>query len=478
VLDNFEQLVEKGGVSVVRALLAGAPGLTLLVTSRQILGLAGEREFAVAPLPTPGGAAATLEQLGAYDSVRLFIDRAQAVKPDFQVTNLVAPAVAELCARLEGIPLAIELAAARAQVLTPSQMLAQLSRRFDFLVSRKRDATGRHRTLREAIDWSYQLLSPELQRFFCRLSVFRGGWTGRDGRAGMRRAARLDYLAQLREGSLLLTERATTPTGRPRSASGCWTACATTRANGWGDRGRRGGHATAARRALRGRRARVSAPDPHGRRGAGAARAPRARRQPARGDRLGGGGWRARRRASRRSGPGGRHHAAPKGLPPRSRRPDRRRPGRPPRHPGSGAGARGAVCCASGPGCTSITGSGPRRGPRAEEARALFAALGDPEGQARAENLLGQAAMEERDFAAARRHFEPALRHFEAAGDATGAAIVRNNLGLVERRDDAGDKEAAARHLAEALRLRRSTGRPARHRRNAQQPRGPRARSG
>src|SRR6185503_7909753 len=112
-----------------------------------------------------------------YESVQLFVDRAQAVKPDFQVTNTNAPAVAELCDRLEGIPLAIELAAARAQVLTPQQMLNQLSRRFDLLVSRKRGVAERQRTLRAAVDWSYRLLSAELQRFFTRLCVFLGGWT-------------------------------------------------------------------------------------------------------------------------------------------------------------------------------------------------------------------------------------------------------------------------------------------------------------
>src|SRR5262249_2705883 len=105
-------------------------------------------------------------------SVQLFVDRAQAVRPDFQVTRQNAAAVAELCQRLEGIPLAIELAAARAQVLTPAQMLAQLTRRFDFLAGRRRDVAARHRTLRAALEWSYQLLAPELRRLFARLSVF------------------------------------------------------------------------------------------------------------------------------------------------------------------------------------------------------------------------------------------------------------------------------------------------------------------
>ncbi len=189
VLDNFEQLLAEpqeerarsgngaaDGTEPVCGLLEQLPALTCLVTSRQRLDLGGEREFVVQPLPTPH-AARLPEQLTLFDSVRLFVDRAQGVKPDFQVTRRNAAAVAELCNRLEGIPLALELAAARALLLTPAQMLAQLERRFDFLVTRRRDAHERHRTLRAAIEWSYRLLSPDLQRFFARLSVFRGGWT-------------------------------------------------------------------------------------------------------------------------------------------------------------------------------------------------------------------------------------------------------------------------------------------------------------
>jgi tetratricopeptide (TPR) repeat protein len=139
-----------------------------------------------------------------FESVQLYIDRAQAVKPDFQVTNQNAAAVAELCNRLEGIPLAIELAAARAQVLTPGQMLRQLAHRFDFLVSRRRDGAKRHQTLHAAMDWSYRLLPPELQRFFARLSGFRGGWSMAAAEAVCEEPLALDYLAQLRECSLVL----------------------------------------------------------------------------------------------------------------------------------------------------------------------------------------------------------------------------------------------------------------------------------
>jgi predicted ATPase len=130
VLDNFEHLVERWDRDGPGAAVRGAEP----DRSRHLAATAGavrRAEFALKPLPTPNGAD-TPERLSAFDSVRLFIDRAQASRPDFQITNANAPAVAELCDRLEGIPLALELAAARAQVLTPTQMLAQLAHRFDF----------------------------------------------------------------------------------------------------------------------------------------------------------------------------------------------------------------------------------------------------------------------------------------------------------------------------------------------------------
>lgn len=174
-LDNFEHLLEDGA-ALVWTLLERLPLLTCVITSRQPLGLPGEREFSVLPLRTPRDDDRP-DQLLQCESVQLFVNRAQAARPDFQVTPRTAPAVAELCRRLEGIPLALELAAARARMLTIPQMLAALEERFDFLVSRRKDLPRRHQSVRAALDWSYQLLSPELQRFFSRLSVFRGGWT-------------------------------------------------------------------------------------------------------------------------------------------------------------------------------------------------------------------------------------------------------------------------------------------------------------
>ncbi|HEX6606869.1 MAG TPA: tetratricopeptide repeat protein, partial [Chloroflexia bacterium] len=176
VLDNFEQILV--AASVVAELLAGVAGLQVLVTSRAPLHLRGEHEFPVPPLALPPGAAApTVEGLGQYAAVRLFIASALAVKPDFTVTNATAPAVAEICARLDGLPLAIELAAARSKLLGPEALLARLERRLPLLTGGARDLPTRQQTLRAAIAWSYDLLDAEEQRLFRRLAVFQGGAT-------------------------------------------------------------------------------------------------------------------------------------------------------------------------------------------------------------------------------------------------------------------------------------------------------------
>lgn len=205
LLDNFEHVVAPGGAEVVKALLERAPGLGCVVTSRQRLLLAGECELPIPPLAAPR-AESSPEELVRVPSVKLFLDRAQAVRPDFQVTSANAAAVAELCRRLDGIPLALELAAGRAAVLNPAQMVERLVHRFDLLVSRERDAPARHRTLRAAIDWSRELLTPELARFFARLSVLRGSFDLEAAEAVAEQPAALDFLGRLRECSLLIVE--------------------------------------------------------------------------------------------------------------------------------------------------------------------------------------------------------------------------------------------------------------------------------
>ncbi|HLV80819.1 MAG TPA: tetratricopeptide repeat protein, partial [Chthonomonadaceae bacterium] len=204
ILDNFEQ-VAAGGAPMVRTLLTRVESLSCLVTSRQTLRLAGEREFPVPPLPVPQGGNSP-EQLLHTASAQLFVDRAQAVRPDFQVTANNAGDVAGLCADLEGIPLSIELAAARAKALTPAQIRERLSERFALLATRRLDKGSRHRSLWAAIDWSYHLLPPALQQFFAGLSVFRGGWTLEAAEVVCEEPLALDYLAQLQGHSLVSAE--------------------------------------------------------------------------------------------------------------------------------------------------------------------------------------------------------------------------------------------------------------------------------
>lgn len=175
VLDNFEHLVDDGAMFVAR-LLRRAPCLHCLVTSRRLLEIDGEQVYTLEPLSAPS-APGTPDRLMEFASVQLFVDRAQTVRPDFQITTRNTTAVAALSDRLEGIPLAIELAAAWSGTLTPAQILSRLTRRFDLLISRKRDVPERHRTLESAIDGSFRLLSKELQAVFLRLAIFRGGWS-------------------------------------------------------------------------------------------------------------------------------------------------------------------------------------------------------------------------------------------------------------------------------------------------------------
>jgi predicted ATPase len=176
LLDNFEQVVD--AAPAVAALLAGAAGVTILATSRTPLRLAAEREVAVPPLTFPDRTRSMdLERLTQYDSVRLFIERAQAAKASFAVTNESAPAVAEICYRLDGLPLAIELAAARVKLFAPGALLARLEDRLGLLTGGARDLPARQQTIRNAIDWSYRLLDDDQQALFARLGVFVDGWT-------------------------------------------------------------------------------------------------------------------------------------------------------------------------------------------------------------------------------------------------------------------------------------------------------------
>jgi predicted ATPase/DNA-binding CsgD family transcriptional regulator len=176
VLDNFEQVLP--AAPRVAELLAACPDLKALATSREVLRVSGERDFPVPPLALPGGPGATAEaDLGASEAVRLFVARAQAAQPDFALDDATAPVVAEICRRLDGLPLAIELAAARLRHLPPAALLARLERRLPLLTGGPRDLPERQRTLRAAIAWSYGLLDGAEQDLFRRLAVFVGGFT-------------------------------------------------------------------------------------------------------------------------------------------------------------------------------------------------------------------------------------------------------------------------------------------------------------
>ncbi|MEX0629564.1 MAG: adenylate/guanylate cyclase domain-containing protein [Chloroflexota bacterium] len=174
VLDNFEQV--DAAAPLVGELLARAPRLSVLATSRSPLRVYGEREYPVPPMGLPDPRhLPELEQFTQFESVALFIERAVAVRPDFRVDNANAPAVAEVCVRLDGLPLAIELAAARVRVLTPQAILDRLSDRLGLLSGGARDLPERQQTLRGAIAWSHDLLEDDDKRAFARLSVFAGG---------------------------------------------------------------------------------------------------------------------------------------------------------------------------------------------------------------------------------------------------------------------------------------------------------------
>jgi predicted ATPase/DNA-binding CsgD family transcriptional regulator len=176
VLDNCEHLIE-ACAALADTLLRACPRLTILATSREALGLAGEASWEVPPLSSPADPEQlpSLEELGRYEAVRLFVERAKATS-GFVLSVENAPAVARLCRRLEGIPLAVELAAARTKVLSAGQILGRLEDSLGLLVGRDRTAPTRQRTLRGTLDWSYELLSEQERDLFGRLSVFAGGW--------------------------------------------------------------------------------------------------------------------------------------------------------------------------------------------------------------------------------------------------------------------------------------------------------------
>ena len=228
LVDNFEQVVE--AADAIAMLLRACPDVKFLVTSRCVLRIKGEHEQQLAPLRSPDAGVSSPSDLITVPSVELFAQRAEAVLPGWELDEEAAPAVAEICRRLDGLPLALELAAARLKILSPAELLERLGSQHDPLSRGTRDSDGRHRTLQATLDWSYQLLDAGAARLFPQLSVFAGGWT-LDGLVAVCGAGDegqvLDALATLIDNSLVW--RVTKP---PRRASPCRSPFATTRPPG------------------------------------------------------------------------------------------------------------------------------------------------------------------------------------------------------------------------------------------------------
>jgi predicted ATPase len=175
ILDNLEQVIQ--AAKDISALIAEAPGTKLLITSRVPMHLRGEREFPVSPLQVPPMSGVPLGEALDYDAVTLFRRQARIVRPSFEIGQENQGAVMDICRRLDGLPLAIEIAAARINMLTPQALLSRLDHSLDVLIGKAQDAPDRQQTMRGAIDWSYELLEPSLKGAFMRLGIFSGGFS-------------------------------------------------------------------------------------------------------------------------------------------------------------------------------------------------------------------------------------------------------------------------------------------------------------
>jgi non-specific serine/threonine protein kinase len=216
LLDNFEHIVD--AAPLVGSLLSSSPDVKALVTSREALRVYGEQEYPVPPLTLPDlDRAEPLPRISQCEAVELFERRARAARPDFALTDDNAPAVAEICVRLDGLPLAIELAAARSTMLSPEMMRRRLESRLGVLVAGPRDLPARQRTLRGTIDWSYDLLDPPERTLFARLAVFQGGRAAEAVEAVCSQGLKLEVYAGLESllnKSLVRQDRG--PDGEPR----------------------------------------------------------------------------------------------------------------------------------------------------------------------------------------------------------------------------------------------------------------------
>ncbi len=210
VLDNFERVV--AAAPLAAELLTNCPWLQLLVTSRISLHVRVERQFRVAPLALPPLVSdAKPEQLLEYSSVQFLVDRVLSIQPNFIPSSQDAIACAQICARLDGLPLAIELVAGRANTFSPQELLAQMARRLTLGTEGARDLPPRHQTLRDAITWSYELLDALTQMLFSRFSIFVGGWTTKMAYAicghGVTESVFTEALSRLADSSLVVREK-------------------------------------------------------------------------------------------------------------------------------------------------------------------------------------------------------------------------------------------------------------------------------
>jgi predicted ATPase/class 3 adenylate cyclase len=208
VLDNFEQVAD--AAPLVTDLLRESAGLTCLITSREYLHLSGEKDFPVEPLAAPAASAShdSHADWASYESVQLFLERCQSIRGDFELTDTTGPIVGEICRRLDGIPLAVELAAARMRVISPAQILQKLTQRFDILSTRLRDGPARQQTLRSTLDWSYDLLTEDERALFCEMAVFQSGFFLEAAEAVSNLPDAMELVFSLRDKSLLKTGEA------------------------------------------------------------------------------------------------------------------------------------------------------------------------------------------------------------------------------------------------------------------------------
>ncbi|MGC4043575.1 MAG: BTAD domain-containing putative transcriptional regulator [Armatimonas sp.] len=208
ILDNMEQLLPEGA-RFAQSLLEALPLLRILVTSRHSLHAASERELAVPPLPTPDSGEGELSRVATFPSVQLFVEKAKTRRADFELTEENAPFVARVCAALDGIPLAIELAAAWCAIVTPREIDSRLQERFRLLTARGGERPERHSSMKVVLEESYRALSPTVQRVFAELSVFQGGWTLEAAEAictGPDSSSVFEALAELSDTSLILAD--------------------------------------------------------------------------------------------------------------------------------------------------------------------------------------------------------------------------------------------------------------------------------